>query len=279
MPKKAPVLVLSALISMGFTSSVAARTPEAPPRANERELMIDAERRGIEDPQIFVVQIENTTIALVLTGAIDDDSSEASDEVLRRLSGRLGYVVVTSSSENARAAREEIWPLQVRGSTEAPSLVLHRPGAPLQVSLESPSPADSIHLRDKPCRFFCKLGKALGDILIRVLAEQAERLLTEMLQGIQFRQEVDDTTPGTWTAWLNRDRPGGAGDFEALSSFVERGEACSRPRGIECRVRGGADWTETGQIYTCEPSQGGICRNTDQAGGGCLDYEVRFLCP
>lgn len=86
---------------------------------------------------------------------------------------------------------------------------------------------------------------------------------------------------GTWTSWLNRDEPGGSGDWETLADFpvssVCNGAA---PAGIECRTAdGGIDWSLAGEAYTCAPTIGGVCINTDQSDSECLDYEVRFLCP
>lgn len=81
---------------------------------------------------------------------------------------------------------------------------------------------------------------------------------------------------GVWTAWLNRDGPGGSGDFETLKDLRSQG-VCAKPLGIECRVRGDhRPWNATGQTYTCAADKGGICQNKGQS---CLDYEVRFLCP
>lgn len=82
---------------------------------------------------------------------------------------------------------------------------------------------------------------------------------------------------GNWTDWLNRDTPGGSGDFEDLNSFIASHGVCSEPSAVECRLRSdGADWSTTGQDYTCEIPTGGICRNDGQS---CQDYEVRFNCP
>jgi hypothetical protein len=80
--------------------------------------------------------------------------------------------------------------------------------------------------------------------------------------------------------WLNRDSPTGNADWEALADL--RGSVpCARPTGIECRVVGDKrDWRQAGQRYKCsldEPNPGGICLNSENP-GGCLDYEVRFLC-
>ncbi|MEM9595785.1 MAG: hypothetical protein AAGD06_16050 [Acidobacteriota bacterium] len=77
---------------------------------------------------------------------------------------------------------------------------------------------------------------------------------------------------------MNRDTPGGSGDFETLRHFVEAGGACAAPLRIECRVRNGRGWREAGQSYSCESDRGGVCRNADQPSQRCLDYEVRFLC-
>lgn len=83
-----------------------------------------------------------------------------------------------------------------------------------------------------------------------------------------------------WTPWLNRDAPGGSGDFETLAEFVTSGQACAAPLAIECQTADGRDWTRAGQVYTCEPARGGICANADQRQGSrCLDYKVRFRCP
>jgi len=83
-----------------------------------------------------------------------------------------------------------------------------------------------------------------------------------------------------WTDWLDRDDPGGIGDFENLSAFIITGESCEFPKAIKCKTLAGADYHSTGQIYTCNAVDGGICRNLEQpTGETCLDYKVKFLCP
>ena len=82
----------------------------------------------------------------------------------------------------------------------------------------------------------------------------------------------------SWSPWLNRDNPGGSGDFETLADFVKTDQVCAAPIGIECQTVNGTDWEEAGQIYTCVADKGGICRNEDQKGARCKDYRVRFLC-
>lgn len=84
-----------------------------------------------------------------------------------------------------------------------------------------------------------------------------------------------------WTPWLNRDNQAGTGDFETLKDFRDRGQACANPIDIQCRTRRGqVPSSQTGEVYLCKASVGGVCDNRQQpAGGRCSDYEVRFLCP
>ena len=86
-----------------------------------------------------------------------------------------------------------------------------------------------------------------------------------------------------WTGWLNRDNPGGNGDFETLADFVRNGQVCANPRKIQCRGVGTrqlvSSGTVNGQNYRCDVTVGGVCDNRQQNPGvRCGDYEVRFLC-
>lgn len=84
----------------------------------------------------------------------------------------------------------------------------------------------------------------------------------------------------SWTPWLNRDNEGGTGDWETLSDFVAAGQACDKSIAIECQTTAGVDWARAGQVYACSlDAGGGICKNADNGAAGCLDYQVRFLCP
>lgn len=103
----------------------------------------------------------------------------------------------------------------------------------------------------------------------------------------QLRPGVRLDHAGAWTPWLNRDSPGGVGDFETLQSFLQAGQvpqSCSTPQKIECRRRGttqlvGTGTLSNGERITCEPNKGGYCYNNQQPPGvRCGDYEVRFLC-
>ncbi|MEO1643138.1 MAG: hypothetical protein AAFR74_07355 [Pseudomonadota bacterium] len=85
---------------------------------------------------------------------------------------------------------------------------------------------------------------------------------------------------GEWTKWLNRDRPGGNGDFDTLAGFRQSGQACETPIEIECRTSAGkVPHNQTGEVYSCAPQTGGACVNRQQSDGRCQDYEVRFKCP
>jgi hypothetical protein len=83
---------------------------------------------------------------------------------------------------------------------------------------------------------------------------------------------------GTWTPWLNRDGPGGVGDFETLADFGSQ-VPCATPVAIQCQTLAGVDYTLTGEVYSCMPTAGGVCVNSNQPDGACMDYRVRFLCP
>jgi hypothetical protein len=88
--------------------------------------------------------------------------------------------------------------------------------------------------------------------------------------------ELVDHPPVVWTDWLDRDSPGGVGDFETLADFTG---VCAAPVAIDCSTLDNIDWTDTGEIVTCDPAVGLVCRNADQGDGYCLDYKVRFACP
>ena len=88
-----------------------------------------------------------------------------------------------------------------------------------------------------------------------------------------------DSDQCTWTGWLNRDNPGGTGDFETLADFVRAGQVCASPKRIDCQTLNGLPASSTGQPYTCDPQVGGVCDNRKLAAGQtCADYRVRFCC-
>lgn len=85
---------------------------------------------------------------------------------------------------------------------------------------------------------------------------------------------------GTWSKWLDRDTPGGKGDYETLSSLLKEGQLpCSKPSAIECQAADGRDHTETKQVVSCNLSDGAVCINDQQAGNErCLNYRIRVRC-
>lgn len=87
-----------------------------------------------------------------------------------------------------------------------------------------------------------------------------------------------------WTDWLNRDGPGGSGDWETRTSFNLAEMGCENPTAIECETVDGKTIEETGENVVCELSKGLYCRNDANGGGnfwtgyGCSDYRIRFYC-
>lgn len=86
---------------------------------------------------------------------------------------------------------------------------------------------------------------------------------------------------GAWSAWYDRDRPSGAGDYELYKDLVDGGQLCSNPLAIECQTANGdTDWRDSGVVYHCDLARGGYCVNREQpAGGICENFRVRYLCP
>ncbi len=108
-----------------------------------------------------------------------------------------------------------------------------------------------------------------------------------------------------WTRWLDRDDPGGTGDWEHLEGLRKDLGACSKPADIQARRYGwkmeSSDWISASSVlspYVCRkfdqkpaeetgesfraygPDSGFVCVNEEQEDdGGCQDYEVRLCCP
>ncbi|XP_061137457.1 uncharacterized protein LOC133155862 [Syngnathus typhle] len=100
---------------------------------------------------------------------------------------------------------------------------------------------------------------------------------------LEFSKPTAVTAPECWTPWINRDSPGGFGDYETLSDLQKEnpGKICKHPIGIEARTVSGASVESTGNVIQVSDTRTGfICRNVDQPYHGfCADYEVRFSCP
>lgn len=82
---------------------------------------------------------------------------------------------------------------------------------------------------------------------------------------ILFSVGVSPAFAGT-TGWLNRDTPGGVGEYEDTANHLR----------IECQTTSGKP-APVGPGYTCEVSKGGICVNKEVRGGTCVDLRVRYL--
>ena len=81
-----------------------------------------------------------------------------------------------------------------------------------------------------------------------------------------------------WTDWLDRDNPGGTGDFETLDDFTEN-DVCDAPLDVMCETVEGVPWQQSGQVVTCDTKTGLRCVHAEQNNGEwCSDYRVRFLC-
>lgn len=82
-----------------------------------------------------------------------------------------------------------------------------------------------------------------------------------------------------WSPWLDRDDPGGKGDYETVVDFKKAGQVCDNPIQIQCRFVGDKNpWPANPPTgYTCNTQLGGFCEN--KPGLECRDIEARFLCP
>lgn len=92
-----------------------------------------------------------------------------------------------------------------------------------------------------------------------------------------------------WSAWLDRDLPGGAGDYETLGDFPPTSVCGGKtPLAIEARYQNGSNWTvikpgdnAPNYLRGFAPHIGLVCINTDQPTrnlADCTNYQVRFAC-
>jgi hypothetical protein len=74
---------------------------------------------------------------------------------------------------------------------------------------------------------------------------------------------------GGATPWLDRDNPGGAGDYETIRHLLTP----------ECRFVVGGGVVQTGNPagYHCSIAEnGGWCKNNVPAGNQCRDIKIRY---
>ncbi|XP_069480107.1 mucin-5B-like isoform X10 [Ambystoma mexicanum] len=85
-----------------------------------------------------------------------------------------------------------------------------------------------------------------------------------------------------WSPWLNVSNPAGAsGDYETFQKLRQSGiDVCYAPSDVECRAKEypNAALGSLSQVVTCDTNTGLTCKNEEQSGSQCLDYEIRFLC-
>ncbi|XP_078681206.1 uncharacterized protein LOC144916087 isoform X3 [Branchiostoma floridae x Branchiostoma belcheri] len=141
------------------------------------------------------------------------------------------------------------------------------------------------------------------DIQVRVISTGQDAFLTgetfafyDVTTGfVCIEDEQDDDTcldyevrfccpPCTvWTAWYDRDNPGGTGDWETLTDLRDEnpGQICPTPTEIEARVIAtGQEAYDTGESFLYyDTTNGFACQNNKQKDDRCMDYEVRFCCP
>ncbi|KAF8767625.1 Hemocytin like protein [Argiope bruennichi] len=81
--------------------------------------------------------------------------------------------------------------------------------------------------------------------------------------------------------WLSLSDPASNpyGDEEQIDQIIAASKICGNPFEIECRSAvTKKDYSETGQIVTCDTQQGLLCLNQNQNSGMCYNYEVRIKC-
>lgn len=89
------------------------------------------------------------------------------------------------------------------------------------------------------------------------------RLAMKFAAGLFALSSATGAVAGT-TPWLDRDNPGGTGDWENLSALVK----------VECAFTATGQTTAGTAGYTCDTA-GSICRNS--AAVACQDTKVRYL--
>jgi hypothetical protein len=86
--------------------------------------------------------------------------------------------------------------------------------------------------------------------------------------------------PYRWTNWMDRDNPGGTGDWETVVDNVVNG-GCPNPIWVECTTTAGVPWWKTGEKVRFSTTGGCVCYGQDNPPNfKCKnDYMIRELCP
>ncbi|XP_054708363.1 hemocytin-like [Uloborus diversus] len=94
--------------------------------------------------------------------------------------------------------------------------------------------------------------------------------------------EVPPTKPCVENSpWISLSDPAMStfGDKELIKEILSAAGTCSNPFEIECRtVATRTDYTQTGQLVSCDLTHGLICENKLQSSSLCYNYEVRIKC-
>ncbi|XP_048033342.1 mucin-5B isoform X1 [Megalobrama amblycephala] len=100
---------------------------------------------------------------------------------------------------------------------------------------------------------------------------------------VRFTCPVSFCAPKCVTRWFDSDNPNtNGGDSELLTTLLGLypGYICPNPLGIEAQTTSGLPASQTGNVFhVYNPTIGFSCINSNQKGGFCADYKVRFTCP
>ena len=115
---------------------------------------------------------------------------------------------------------------------------------------------------------FCTTDAGPAQLYDSAISLQANKESTRLTIG-----ECD----AKWSSWNDRDNPSATGDWELIHLREDYSNLCAAPEAAQARIVG------TGETHTTQNIEFGVnglvCKNADQQGELCLDYEVRFCCP
>ncbi|KAK5864265.1 hypothetical protein PBY51_001219 [Eleginops maclovinus] len=81
------------------------------------------------------------------------------------------------------------------------------------------------------------------------------------------------------TAWLDEHNVSSLGDWELIRDLSGGSRVCGHPLLMEARTVSGVSALLTGNhFHTFSGAEGLLCLNSEQGGGQCEDYQVRFTC-
>ena len=233
-----------------------------------RAVATQAAQQGIADPAVILLSVDGALAAVAVSTEEPGVLAERSRQAGARGNQPVAYMVLIKPGGTVNGPGTSRSTIQLEASGRS-SLRLRSADGTASAQLRLDPGGARIHLREKKCKkWICKVAKKLVEAAVDILIEWAkDEILNEIAPG---------SGSAEWTDWLDRDDPGGSGDFETLRQFQEAGLVCAAPIAVECQTLSGESWEAAGQKYLCNLPQGGVCRNNDQR---CLDYRVRLLCP